>query len=227
MIRHSIARQDGSRVEICVTEVHDGDFHIDADPVELGARRSAVLPGSWHVVRQVHGNNVADADDKATWLDGGAPQADAIFTRQTGTVIAVQGADCAPVAMLGTNGTIGLAHAGWKGLRDGVLDALADRVGPVEQAILGPAIEPGCYAFSEPDLEALVEVLGDRARGVTAAGTPALDLPGAITARLEALGVVAVERLGGCTACSPNWFSHRARRDGARHAMAARLVAAT
>ncbi len=223
MLRKRIERVDGTAVEICVSERADGDFHMDAEPTALRARRASLMPGAWHVVRQVHGARVAQP------ADGQQPEADGLVTSDPGVVIAVQGADCAPIAVIGSTGAVAVAHAGWRGVHAGVIDAAVHAVArtgsEVAQAVVGPTIGPGCYEFSPQDLETVVSALGEVARSTTTAGNPALDLPSAIDRRLRDLGVSEVEQLGSCTACDGDWFSHRARRDEARHAMALRIVA--
>ena len=98
---------------------HAGD---DPDAVAENRRRLQVfLPSPPIWLEQVHGATVAV-------LDGAAPAArivaDAAVTRTRGVVLAVQTADCLPVLFADRNGTaVGIAHAGWRGLAAGVLEA--------------------------------------------------------------------------------------------------------
>ncbi|HVF32704.1 MAG TPA: laccase domain-containing protein, partial [Acidimicrobiales bacterium] len=93
------------------------------------------------------------------------------------------------------------------------------------EAALGPCIHPSCYEFSPVDLDVVAGRLGDSVRSVTARGTPALDLPGAVRQALADAGVDLVEDAGVCTACDVDehgalrWFSHRARCDEERQAL--------
>ena len=222
-------RADGSIIDIAITEVADGDFRIDAEPAGLADRRSSVMDGEWVVVRQVHGSNVVDA---ATVVSDGlapndAPNADAITTEVSGVPIAVQGADCAPLAFVTDGGPIAVAHAGWRGLAAGVIssvvEVLAEDGVVVTEVVVGPVIGPECYEFGAEDLDEVARTLGDSVRSETSAGTPALDLRSAISTACAGVGIATVTFAGSCTACSGGGFSHRSRRDGERHALVARI----
>ncbi len=218
----TLSRSDGTVLELAFTDREDGDFHIDADPAGLTARRRAVMPGDWAVVRQVHGATVVAADSAK------APEADGVFTADLDQPIAVQGADCAPIALVGDGGPIGVVHAGWRGLAAGVIDSMVARLkeagASVDTAIVGPVIGPECYEFGAVDLDEVANALGEVVRGKTTAGTPALDLTAGIRASCARAGIHSVEFVGGCTACSWDGFSHRARQETGRHALAARLI---
>ena len=138
-------------------------------------------------------------------------------------------ADCAPIAFSSAEGVRGVAHAGWKGLAEGVIAATVDAMrahgATAIEAALGPCIHPSCYEFSPSDLDEVASRLGDHVRATTADGRPALDLPGAVRHELVRAGVALVDDVDRCTACdvddtgAPRWFSHRARSDEARQAL--------
>lgn len=218
----TLSRSDGTVLELAFTDREDGDFHIDAEPAGLAERRRAVMPGDWAVVRQVHGSAVVAADPAK------APEADGVFTAELDQPIAVQGADCAPIALVGEAGPIGVVHAGWRGLAAGVIDSmvatLREAGAMVDTAIVGPVIGPECYEFGAGDLDEVAQALGDVVRGTTTDGTPALDLAAGIRASCARAGMQSVEFVGGCTACTWDGFSHRARQDAGRHALVARLI---
>ena len=156
-------------------------------------------------------------------------EADAAVTTDDGAVLCILTADCAPIAFTSAEGVRGVAHAGWKGLAEGVVAATVDAMralGASEvDAALGPCIHPSCYEFSPADLDVVAGRLGDHVRGRTAEGRPALDLPGAVRRAIEDAGARLVEDAGTCTACDvddagrPRWFSHRARGDEERQAL--------
>jgi len=108
-------------------------------------RLEALLPSPPVWLRQVHGIGVADAD--AARAEGGQPEADAAVARRPGTVCAVLVADCMPVLLADESAqVVAAAHAGWRGLCGGVLEAAVDamRVDPRGLiAWLGPAIGRG------------------------------------------------------------------------------------
>jgi YfiH family protein len=183
------------------------------------------LPWTW--LHQVHGDRVVTVLAAG---QGAGEEADAAVTTLSGAVLAVHTADCAPVALVADRGAVAVAHAGWRGLADGVITAAVDQmralvVGSV-RAVVGPLIGPECYAFGPADLEPLAERLGDGVVGRTAAGEPALDLPAAVRGALAAAAVHDVTFVGGCTACGPDAFSHRARADEGRQAVLAWIEAA-
>lgn len=205
------------------TETVDGDLAIDGDPTELARRRAAVVDLPWVWLRQVHGASVVVVDGPAASAQVAGAEADALVTAAPGVALAVQTADCAPLALVSPEGVVGVAHAGWRGLTAGVVAATVDacrRLGASDlQATLGPCIHPECYRFGDAELDAVAAVLGEGVRGVTAGGEPALDVPAAVDAALRGAGLGPARRLGGCTACHPDrWWSYRARRDVARQA---------
>ena len=198
---------------------HAGDY-VHAVRPEVEARRRAVVDLPWTWLRQVHGDRVVVVDEPG---GGAGRSADAAVTDRSGCALAVLTADCAPVALLGSNGVVGVAHAGWRGLVAGVLERAVEVMraagaGDVH-ALLGPCIRPGCYEFGADDLAQVARRLGDGVRGTTSTGAPALDVPAAVRAALGRVGVVDVGDVGICTACSPAHFSHRARRELGRQAL--------
>ena len=157
---------------------------------------------------------------------GGAGEAaDAAVTAVSDAVLAVHTADCAPIALVAEAGAVAVAHAGWRGLADGVVAATVDELGALApgrvRALVGPLIGPECYEFGVDDLQRVMDRLGPDVAGRTAAGTPALDLPTGVRRALAAAGVDDVAFVGGCTACGEDAFSHRARGDGGRQAVLA------
>jgi copper oxidase (laccase) domain-containing protein len=84
---------------------------------------------------------------------------------------------------------------------------------------LGPCVHPDCYEFAEADLDDLVAHFGDRVRGRTPGGRPALDIPAAVSVALAAGGAEEAPGIDACTACSGPYFSHRARQDRGRQAL--------
>jgi YfiH family protein len=197
--------------------VADGDMSIDAEPEALAARRSAICPLPWTWLRQVHGGEAIVVDQPGA-LAGA--EADAMVTARPGAVLSIQTADCAPVLFVGDGGVIGAAHAGWRGLAAGVLEATVAAMeslgaGAVS-ARLGPCISPAAYEFGPAELTTLALQFGPNIVGATTDGRPALDLRAAVRQVMADLGVSVDESAVACTALDPGWFSWRARRDTAR-----------
>ena len=175
---------------------------------------------------QVHGNAVIDLDvgagparaAHATSPPGAASaerarQADAAVTRETHRVCAIQVADCVPVLFAAADGcAVGAAHAGWRGLAAGVLEAAVSAMRVQTDRLvawLGPAIGPGAF-----------EVGGEVRIAFGPAATAAFtrnergrwqcDLYALARQRLQALGVSEVHGGGWCTRSQPErFFSYR------------------
>ena len=204
----------------------DGDFHIGGEAHELATRRRALMDGPWTWLRQVHGTDVVVVDAPGA---GAGAVADAAVTDRPGAVLAVHAADCLPI-LLRAPGVVGAAHAGWRGLVGGVVEATvaamaalgAERI----HAHLGPHIRTRCYEFGQDDLALVADRYGDEVQGTTGWDTPGLDLQaGARAALARCPEVLEVTVEPGCTACEPErYFSHRARADAGRHASAVMLV---
>mgnify|MGYP000563039249 FL=1 len=97
------------------------------------------LPSSPVWINQIHSKITVDADSLSSIVD-----ADASYSKKPGTVCGVLTADCLPIFMTNKEGTaVGIAHAGWRGLVDGVIESLIESFdGNGEELIvhLGPAI---------------------------------------------------------------------------------------
>lgn len=205
----------------------------DADVRENRTRLCAALdldPARVAMGRQVHGAGVREVRDPG---DGGFlghlrdwPEGDALATSRPGTALAVLGADCLPVLMWRRDTPrVAAAHAGWRGLVGGVLEAAVAALGApgAAGAAIGPGIGPCCYPVSAEVREAFAERFGSAVvRG------EAVDLAAAARVALCAAGIPdeAVTAVGECTACDPGRF-YSYRRDGAATGRQAGLVWAT
>jgi purine-nucleoside/S-methyl-5'-thioadenosine phosphorylase / adenosine deaminase len=203
---------------------HVGD---EAASVAENRRRlavAAVLPAEPIWLRQVHGTTVADLDVAnrgATDLDAaaGVAPADAAFTRRRGRVCAILTADCLPILLAAdSGGLVAAAHAGWRGLAGGVIEATVQAlaVPPTKlMAWLGPAIGPQHFEVGAEVREALLkgDLGAEAAFTATARGRFMADLGALAQRRLAALGVGRIYGGGRCTyAEADRYFSHR--RDG-------------
>ena len=204
-------------------------------------------------LRQVHGCVVADLDqfngspsgDSAALDTAGAqthptqfPMADAAVTTRTDIACTVLVADCLPVLFTDRRGrAVAAAHAGWRGLAAGVLEATvaalcrAAACAPGDVvAWIGASIGPSAFEVGEDVLQAFG---AGQPRGVPLSlfvhaprpdGSPRwkADLPGLARARLGAVGVAQVSNSGLCTASDPSRF-FSFRRDGLTGRMAASI----
>ena len=194
---------------------------------EARARLRERLPAEPSWLRQVHGIEVVDAAPAVA----AAAAADASFAREPGVVCAVLVADCMPVLLAHDAGdAVAIAHAGWRGLAAGVIEATLDAVGaPAARMLawLGPAIGPAAYEIGAEVRAAFLE-RDPRAAAAFRATRPGhwrLDLYAVAKQRLAARGVTRVYGGGLCT-CSDGgrFFSWRRDRAGARMAAAVWLA---
>jgi polyphenol oxidase len=224
------ALPSGPTAHVRFTGAADGDFAIGQPADVLAMRRRALVPLPWTWLHQVHGDRVVVVDEPGA--RAGA-YADAAVTTRVGAALAIQTADCTPVALIADEGVVAAVHVGWRGLVAGVVERAAEAVrrsgGRRVHAVLGPSIHPCCYEFGAADLDRVAAHYGDGVRSTTRSGRPALDMPAAVASALAAVPDTDVVRAGlGCTGCgTPAMFSHRARGDTARQAMVVWLEGST
>jgi len=160
---------------------------------------------------QVHGSRVVRAEPAGIVAHAARPSCDGLWTEEAGVGLMLLTADCLPIALVRLDGRrprLGVVHAGWRGLLEGIAAAGVAAVGGKVAAVVGPGIGPCCY-----------EVRGDVAEpfraafGADVVRNGHLDLWSATQRALERAGCVQVERTDLCTACHADlFFSHR--RDG-------------
>lgn len=161
---------------------------------------------------------------------GDAPTGDAAVARNAAHVCAIRVADCMPVLFAALDGSVvGAAHAGWRGLVGGVLEATVARLGvPASRVIawMGPAIGPRNFEVGDEVRSAFLAAASGPAEEVTSAFTAnsrgrwQCDLYALARLRLEAMGIAAIHGGGWCTFAEPDrFFSYR--RDGQCGRMAA------
>lgn len=186
---------------------------------------------------QVHGCRVVRLS--STHAHGAAPplEADASVTTERGVVCAVQVADCLPV-LLAAPGGVAAAHAGWRGLASGVLEATlaalceATSCAPAAvEAWLGPCIGPRQFEVGDDVRRAFGHDPGGVGDSPARAAVPRFaalgegkwlaDLPLLARDRLVAAGVTSISGGGWCTVeQSSRFFSFR------RERVTGRMVAA-
>ena len=199
--------------------------HVGDAPLAVARNRmllQPLLPSEPVWLKQVHGTVVVDAEQADCW-----PEADACVSSHPGAACVVMTADCLSVLLCDDQGSVvGVAHAGWRGLCDGVIEQTvqAMKVQPANlMAWFGPAI--GSQAFE----------VGDEVRAAFVAKQPqaaAAFIPSPIVGegsgegkkfladiyqlarlRLNDVGVTRIYGGGLCTYTdSANFFSYR--RDG-------------
>lgn len=196
------------------------------------ARLAQALPQGSTIqwLEQVHGIEVVEAG-----ADAGYSRADASWSRRPGVACAVMTADCLPVLFTDNRGeVIAAAHAGWRGLLDGVLQATvkAMAVAPCDiLAWLGPAIGPQAFEVGPEVREAFLADSGDTGAEGSFVANPErenhyfADLYQLARQRLVAAGVSQVYGDDYCTFSDPERF-YSYRRDGQTGRMASLILLA-
>lgn len=190
------------------THVGDAPERVAENRARL--RAGVPLPAEPVWLEQVHGATVLDLDrDTVTPADGAV-------TSRLGVVCAVLTADCLPVLFADREGSrVGVAHAGWRGLLNGVLPAAvgALRTPPAEiVAWLGPAIGAASYEVGADVRDAYLARDASAAAAFTpnARGRWLADLYALARTSLARAGVTAVHGGGACTyRDAARFFSHR------------------
>ncbi len=199
---------------------------VDSVVANRGALQQALaLPAAPRWLRQVHGITVADLGPLPSPEE---PQADAAVSHLPGTVLTILTADCLPVLFCAADGSeIGAAHAGWRGLAGGVLEAtLAQLHAPRERLLawLGPCIGAASYEVGEEVRAAFVDHDAAAAAcfAATRPGHWRCDLAALAHQRLTAAGVNRIYGDGLDTLTDPRFYSYR--REGARSGRFASLI---
>lgn len=181
---------------------------------------SEIVPTKPLWLNQVHGTDVVDAAGPGSVFD-----ADASFTRRRDRACVVMTADCLPVLFCDRDGSVvAAAHAGWRGLAGGVLEATIAAMACDAKhlmAWLGPAIGPDSFEVGDDVYAAFTELEPPAADAFKRRGDKWLaDIYALARLRLSAAGVTSVFGGGYCTyRDSARFFSYR--RDGVTGRMAA------
>lgn len=192
------------------TDAADGDIRHDLS-ARAAVSRALGISAEWAHAHQVHGSEARRVE-----IAGSVGDADALWTTQPGLPIAIFTADCLGVALL-AEGAVGVAHAGWRGARKGVVEKLRSAMAagghaPLAAAV-GPGIGPCCFEVGDE-----VAVQFPDADSVTTWGNTSVDLRVALTKQLDGVEVWMSDQ---CTYHDEGWFSHRLDADTRRMATVA------
>jgi YfiH family protein len=213
-------------------------YHVGDDTAAVQANRrllAALLPASLRIqwLQQVHGADVVVPVTNSTPDDPAEQKGDAIYISTAGVAGAVLTADCLPVFFADQEGSsAAVAHAGWRGLADGILEnTLACFNLPPQQIVawLGPAIGPCHFEIGEEVREVFLsqtrsylerEEMSQRAfTPAGAKGKWMADLYVLARLRLRNAGVTGIAGGNYCTVCEQDSF-YSYRRDGVTGRMA-------
>ncbi|WP_133751103.1 peptidoglycan editing factor PgeF [Pseudomonas sp. LP_7_YM] len=187
--------------------------HVDDDPQAVAHNRSILtscltIKPAW--LKQVHGIDVVEASPAQVL------QADASWSNTPGVACTIMTADCLPALFCNRQGTqVAAAHAGWRGLAAGVLEATVESFieAPSEILVwLGPAIGPQAFEVGPEVREAFMATHPETAKAFRASANPGkfmADIYQLARLRLAARGLTAVYG-GGLSTCSDErFFSYR------------------
>jgi len=192
--------------------------HVGDEQAHVGENRRRLrvaldLPAEPHWLRQVHGTRVIKLSSEA-----GQDEADAAWTAERGVVCAILSADCLPVLFCDREGSVvAAAHAGWRGLAAGVLEATLRALPAAPSSMLawlGPAIGPAAFEVGAEVRDAFIAQDAQCTRHFVRSGAEkfSADLFGLARQRLHGAGVSAVYGGGRCTHADPQRF-YSYRRD--------------
>lgn len=191
-------------------------LHVQDEPQSVAENRrrlAACLPAPPLWLNQVHGTRVVaatPATPDGTEGDGGV-------ARAPGRVCAIMTADCLPVLFCARDGSaVGAAHAGWRGLAGGVLEATvaAMEVAPDQLSCwLGPAIGPRAFEVGDEVRAAFLDQDGAQASAFQPGAAPGkwlADIYALARRRLNRLGLSQIYGGGFCTVAEgERFFSYR------------------
>jgi YfiH family protein len=199
---------------------HVGDAPDDVRENRRRLGEALGLPSEPLWLEQVHGCDVVAHRGQA-----GVPRADAAVATSSGRVCAVMTADCLPVVLADREGTrVAVAHAGWRGLAGGVVEATVAALGGDPAALvawLGPAIGQAAFEVG-PEVRLAFVRRSAAAEGCferNERGRLQADLCGLARLALASAGVGSVHGGGWCTAADRGRF-FSFRRDGVTGRMA-------
>ncbi|WP_242207024.1 MULTISPECIES: peptidoglycan editing factor PgeF [unclassified Pseudomonas] len=211
-VKACVTTREGGVSEAPFDSLNLGD-HVDDRPEAVAENRRRLtdhfsIQPAW--LQQVHGIAVAHADP------GIVATADASWTTTPGIACTAMTADCLPALFCDRAGTrVAAAHAGWRGLAAGVLEATLDSLDvPAGDVLvwLGPAIGPKAFEVGPEVREVFINQLPEAAQAFVPsdnAGKFMADIYMLARLRLAERGVTAVYGGGFCTVTDPRFFSYR------------------
>jgi YfiH family protein len=211
-VKACVTTREGGVSEAPFDSLNLGD-HVDDRPEAVAENRRRLtdhfsIQPAW--LQQVHGIAVAHADP------GIVATADASWTTTPGIACTAMTADCLPALFCDRAGTrVAAAHAGWRGLAAGVLEATLDSLDvPAAEVLvwLGPAIGPKAFEVGPEVREVFINQLPEAAEAFVPsdnAGKFMADIYLLARLRLAERGVTAVYGGGFCTVTDPRFFSYR------------------
>lgn len=212
--------------------------HGSSDQTEIVAINRARVANALDVppdhltgVHQVHSAHAVIVDGPVRE----APRADALVTSTPGLAVSVLTADCQPVLFADHKaGVVGAAHAGWRGVLDGILEATIDAMCSLGatrsdiRAVIGPSISQAAYEVGPEFFDTFMAEDPDHARFFANGEGDRMhfDLPGFGLHRLRSAGIANAEWTRHCTYSDPERFYSYRHTTHTKEADYGRLIAA-
>lgn len=195
-------------------------LHVEDNPAQVEVNRELLktelsLPAEPVWLDQVHGRQVVNVAD----VKHLAPEADASISISANKVCAVMTADCLPVLICNRKGNkVAAAHAGWRGLLDGVIESTIESLNEKNSDLLvwlGPAIGPQSFEVGQEVRSAFIEnfAQAEETFKENRPGHYLADIYQLARLRLKRIGIESVYGGDYCTYNEANRF-YSYRRDG-------------
>jgi len=203
-------------------------LHVNDEKSAVFSNRALLLrrynlPSAPVWINQTHSNLSIDADSVSSMVN-----ADASYSKKLGTVCGVLTADCLPIFISNKEGTaVGVAHAGWRGLVDGIIESLIESFDCNGEDLivhLGPAISKLSFEVGgEVKSQYLSKNKNFKSCFANINNKDYLDLYDAARVVLNSFGVSSISGGDRCTYKeSDQYFSYR--RDGGQSGRMAHLI---
>lgn len=228
-IKAGTSLRSGGVSEAPYDQLNLGD-HVGDSEKNVIANREIIashlnLPDQPIWIQQIHGTKAVEAR-----LENLYQEADASFTDKAGTVCVVLTADCLPVLICNKKGThIAAAHAGWRGLVNGVIESTLNKLNlPSEDLLvwLGPAISRKHFEVGSEVRDQFLQELSNAESAFTPSPRPnhwMADLYELARIRLRKQGITQIYGGEYCTYANKEQF-YSYRRDGANSGRMASLI---
>lgn len=176
-----------------------GTLSDGEEPTRAAISAELAIGPHWATINQIHGAQVLWAN-----APGVVGDADGLATTELGLPLAIRTADCVPV-VVETATSVGVVHAGWRGVAAGVVPQMIDALRREGQepirASIGPHIGPCCYEVGDE----VVAALGGYNQ-TTRWGTTSVSLRDAIADQLPDMNVEVIDL---CTYEDTRFASYR------------------
>jgi len=199
-------------------------LHVGDNPAKVKNNRELLiskynLPSEPKYLEQIHSNICLSTDTSEC-------VGDAIVTDKANQVCLVMTADCLPIFASNASGDkVGVAHAGWKGIVNGVIESFIQEFNGDDLIVhFGPAISQKNFEVGQDVFSEFINKDKDLAQAFIDSGDKyKLDIYQAARIILNKLGVKRISGGDECTyAQKDKYFSYR--RDGAESGRMANLI---